>query len=201
MKIFKNAMGIKKIIKKIRNKSISNRVRYIGSNNYIGLGVRISGGDCITIGDGFSAGKTLTLQTWKSYRGKDTGYIPQLKIGNNVSMMDNCAISCMNSVSIGDGCLLGDNVFVTDNFHGNNTYNEINISPIERKLYSKGPVEIGRNVWIGRNVCIMPGVKIGEGTIIGANAVVTSNLPAHVIAGGAPARIIRKIVEKDIELS
>jgi acetyltransferase-like isoleucine patch superfamily enzyme len=39
----------------------------------------------------------------------------------------------------------------------------------------------------------MPGVKIGDGTVIGANAVVTHDIPENCIAGGVPAKIIRKI--------
>ena len=37
------------------------------------------------------------------------------------------------------------------------------------------------------------GVTIGERTVVGANSVVTSDLPAGVIAAGAPAKVIREI--------
>jgi acetyltransferase-like isoleucine patch superfamily enzyme len=48
-----------------------------------------------------------------------------------------------------------------------------------------------------RNATITPGVTIGENSIIAAGAVVTKNIPANVIAGGVPARIIRKIEEEN----
>ena len=82
---------------------------------------------------------------------------------------------------------------ITDNFHGSNTLAELVIPADERKLYSKGPVIIGNNVWTGRNVCIMPGITIGDGAIIGANAVVTKDVPANSIVGGVPAEIIKTI--------
>lgn len=37
----------------------------------------------------------------------------------------------------------------------------------------------------------------GDNTIIGAGSVVTHDIPANVIAAGAPAKVIRKITEKD----
>lgn len=110
-------------------------------------------------------------------------------------MMSNCHISACTGVKIGDGCLLGDNVFITDNFHGNSSAEVIDIMPIERPLYSKGCVSIGNNVWLGRNVCIMPNVTIGDGCVIGANTVVTHSVPAYSIVGGVPGRVIKKIKE------
>jgi len=56
----------------------------------------------------------------------------------------------------------------------------------------KGDTVVGNDVWIGQNVTIMPGVKIGDGAIIAANSVVTKDVPAYHIAGGNPAKIIRK---------
>lgn len=82
---------------------------------------------------------------------------------------------------------------ITDNSHGKCIKEELNIAPIQRKIYSKGPVKIGNNVWIGDNAIILPGVNIGDGAIIAANAVVTHSIPSGVIAGGNPAKIIRKI--------
>ena len=75
--------------------------------------------------------------------------------------------------------------------HGQLTFNEIQIEPVKRDLFSKGPVNIGKNVWIGRNACVMPNVKIGDYAIIGANAVVTHDIPAYAIAAGVPAKVIR----------
>ena len=185
------------IIRKVKNSfrtcKFCASINICGSDISIGEDYSVIGGAFITIGNAFSAGRFLKLQAWEKYRGEKTEYTPKIKIGSDVSVMDNCHISCMNRVEIGDGCLLGDNVFITDNFHGNSSDAELSIPPIERKLVSKSPVIIGKNVWIGRNVCVMPGVTIGDGAIIGANAVVTHDIPAYNVALGTPARPIKQL--------
>jgi acetyltransferase-like isoleucine patch superfamily enzyme len=56
---------------------------------------------------------------------------------------------------------------------------------------AKSRVRIERNVWLGTKTTITRGVTIGEGTVVGANAVVTRDLPAHSVAVGIPARVIK----------
>lgn len=148
---------------------------------------------CISLGDGFSAEDNLRLQAWTKYR--DQSFTPEINIGKNVSMMENCQVSCCSKISIGDGVLFGANVFITDNFHGNNSFDQMEIPPINRPLDVRGEVIIGNNVWVGRNACIMPGVHIGDGAVIGANSVVTHDVPAYCVAVGAPARVIKSIKE------
>ena len=55
------------------------------------------------------------------------------------------------------------------------------------------PISIGDNTWLGAGVIVCHGVTIGENTVIGAGSVVTRALPAHVLAAGNPARVIRKL--------
>ena len=166
------------------------KFKHLGKRINVGLGVSVINPQYIFIGDGFYADRWTRLHTWPEYRGKKSGYTPELTIGNNVSFMTNCYVSCMNKISIGEGCLFGDNVYISDNFHGDLSDEQRLISPIDRELYSKGPVIIGKNVWVGRNVCILPGVTIGDGAVIGANAVVTGDIEQASVVAGVPAKII-----------
>ena len=64
---------------------------------------------------------------------------------------------------------------------------------MEGKTYPfKGDTVVGNDVWIGYNAVIMPGVCIGDGAIVGACSVVTKDVEPYSIAGGNPAKEIRK---------
>lgn len=61
-------------------------------------------------------------------------------------------------------------------------------------------VIIEEDVWCGANVTILKGVNIGRGSIIAAGAVVTKDIPPYSVAGGVPARVIKKrLSESEIE--
>ena len=60
-------------------------------------------------------------------------------------------------------------------------------------IYTYGKVVLKKNVWVGMNVTICPGVTVGENSVIAAGAVVTKDIPANVVAGGAPARVIKEL--------
>lgn len=55
------------------------------------------------------------------------------------------------------------------------------------------PIILSQGVWLGANVVVLPGVRIGENSIIGAGSVVTRDIPANVVAGGVPCRVIRPL--------
>ena len=50
---------------------------------------------------------------------------------------------------------------------------------------------------IGFNAVITKGVAIGDNSVIAAGAVVTKNIPSNVVAGGVPARVIKKLKSED----
>ena len=54
-------------------------------------------------------------------------------------------------------------------------------------------IEIEDDVWIGFGAAILKGVRIGKGSIIAACSVVTHDIPARVIAGGNPTKIMRQL--------
>ena len=52
---------------------------------------------------------------------------------------------------------------------------------------------IGARTDIGCGACVLGPVTIGEGSVIGANAVVLKDVPAHSVAVGVPAKIIKTL--------
>ena len=199
-KMFERIDRVKDIMNRIKWLSYSKRIKKLGSNTHVASGFSIIGPQYIEMGDNLSIGKNFCLHVFSGGELKNENYAPSVIIGKNVTITDNCYISCADNVSISDGVLIGANVFICDNFHGDNSFEDMNIAPAGRKLYLKGRVIVERNVWIGRNVSIMPNVVIGEGAIIGANSVVTKSIPAYSIACGTPAKVVKKHERLDKKL-
>lgn len=109
--------------------------------------------------------------------------------GDNIHINNNCNIICEgNKIVIGSKTLIGCNVEITDSdFHA--------IDSIDRHVNKSktSDVLIGENVFIGSNVKILKGVCIGNNSVIANGAVVTKSIPSNVIAGGVPARVIKKL--------
>ena len=66
------------------------------------------------------------------------------------------------------------------------------------QLPRKGDIVIGNDVWIGRECTIMPGVTIGDGAIIAAYSVVVKDIPPYGVAGGNPARLLKKRFDDEL---
>lgn len=114
-----------------------------------------------------------------------------IHVGKNFYANFDCVILDVASVTIGDDVMLGPHVDIYTATH-----------PIDPDIRASGlelglPVRIGDKVWIGGQTVVTPGVTIGEGAVIAAGSVVTKEIPAKVIAGGVPCRVIREITAED----
>jgi maltose O-acetyltransferase len=95
-------------------------------------------------------------------------------------------------ICIGRDCLFGWSVNVLDSdFH--------DLRPARRRTGTQATshVVIGNNVFIGASTHVLKGVTIGDDTVVGAGSVVLRSLPAGVIAGGNPARVIRALEDAE----
>ena len=93
------------------------------------------------------------------------------------------------------GVTIGNRVYtspMTQIIAVNHVYTDPNTPFVEQGITAEGIV-IEDDVWIGSNAVITDGVHIGRGSVIAAGAVVTNNIPAHTLAGGIPAKVIRPI--------
>jgi putative colanic acid biosynthesis acetyltransferase WcaF len=133
------------------------------------------------------------------------------KIGKNVIIRPTVTVTYPWKVSIGENCMIGDDV----------------------NLYSLGEIEIGNNVvvsqkcylasashdydkeyfpiwskkitisdgcWLATDVYVGPGVNIGENTVVGARSSVFKDLPANKICVGTPAQVIKARVFKNLNV-
>ena len=55
----------------------------------------------------------------------------------------------------------------------------------------RGPISIGNEVWLPK-ATVLPNVTIGDYVVIAAESLVNKNIPSGSLAGGVPAKIIKK---------
>lgn len=98
----------------------------------------------------------------------------------------NLNLSCFESVKIGKGVVISENVVIRDS----DDHEVVGSSkPITM------PVQIGNHVWIGMNVTILKGVTIGDGAVVAAGSLVNKDVPAYALVAGVPVKVVREQVE------
>ena len=118
-------------------------------------------------------------------------YGTPVSIGAGTFINFDCVMLDVTSISIGAACQIATRVQLLTATH------PIDPGPRRNGWEFGKPIAIGDNVWLGVGVIVCPGVTIGDDTVVGAGAVVTRDLPAGVVAGGVPARVLREIDERD----
>ena len=113
---------------------------------------------------------------------------PDIRVGRNVFVNQNCTFYDLGGLDIGDDVMIGPNVSLITSGH-----------PIEPSRRRDGvtfkPIVIERNVWIAAGATIIGGVTVGENSVVAAGSVVTKDVPPNTLVGGNPARVIRSIAE------
>lgn len=110
-----------------------------------------------------------------------------IHVGNGFCMNFDCVILDCAPVHIGENVLCGPKVQIYTATHP-----VLAAERIAGPEYAK-PIRIGNNVWLGGGAIICPGVTIGDNTAIAAGSVVAKDIPANVLAGGNPCRVIRQL--------
>ncbi len=113
-----------------------------------------------------------------------------ISIGEGCFLNRETMLAAVERIEIGDNVMLANHCFVGD---GDHRYDDPDLPITWQGFTPRGPVKIGSNVWFGVNCVVTGGVTIGDRAVIGSNSVVTKNIPAGVIAAGAPAKVIREI--------
>ena len=171
------------------NLVVRNKIYILGEG-----GVKIGDNFCFTSGDSLNP-------ICRNLRGVFFSMLPdsKIEIGNNVGMSSTC-IWVMKSVSIGNNVHIGGDSIILDNDAHPQNYLERRdefLNLVSRQEYldriKSCPIVIQDDVWIGARCIILKGVHIGAKSIIAAGSVVTRDIPAGVIAGGNPCRIIKPI--------
>jgi acetyltransferase-like isoleucine patch superfamily enzyme len=158
---------------------------YLRHANFVGRWPRIYGrcrvmnAGWITIGDRvqFEA-RTVPCELATHAGGR-------IEIGDSVFINYGTSISAHQLVRIGHRCHIGQYTVILDcDYHA---------AGDETSHGSPAPVVIEDGAWLAHRVSVLKGVTIGRGSIIAAGSVVTKDVPAGVLAGGIPARVIKSL--------
>lgn len=113
------------------------------------------------------------------------------------------SVSMSDFVKIGAGSIIGSGAIITTNvtlgqasiinlgcFIGHDTIlgNFVSLMPAANLA---GEVRVGEGCYFGLNSCVINRRSIGEWSIIGAGAAVVNDIPAHSVAVGVPAKVIK----------
>ncbi len=112
--------------------------------------------------------------------------IHQVQIGDNSFIGANTEINCSSRVLIGKDVLIASSCTLVDSGH---RYSEFKL--IKDQSTTQKPIIIEDDVWIGTQSAILEGVKIGVGAIVAAGSLVKTDIPAHQIWGGVPAKFLK----------
>lgn len=145
-----------------------------GANIHIGDFVHMIG----------ASDRKLRITTWGGKNGQG-----QIHIGNYCLISPGSDITAQKRITIGDNCMIAADCYLSDSdWHG--VYNRL------RPFRCTKPITLENNVWVGQGVKILKGVTIGENSVIAAGSIVTKSVPPNSIAGGNPAKTIKKINPK-----
>lgn len=156
----------------------------LGARVYLDHGVYLHGGaGGISIGDHSWLMGGCRLHVF-NFRG-----IPHagIRIGQRTFIGEETLMRAQGGITIGDRVLFGPRVQLL-------AVNHVMSDP-DRPIMDQGITAVGIRIedgcWIGAGAIVLDGVTIGRHACIGAGAVVTGDIPAHALAVGAPARVVR----------
>ena len=164
--------------------------RLLGDCNSVGPGARVTGRPRVLNEGAISIGKNLILMsTWNPVE-LVTEPNGRIEIGNGVAINFGTSIRAQQLIRIEDDAMIGQYCILADT-----EFPEV-VSGTEGSRQAPNPAKpilIGKGAWLAGRVTVLPGVTIGEGSVVTAGSVVETDIPAGVLAGGIPARVVRKL--------
>ncbi|CAB3658546.1 Putative acetyltransferase SA2342 [Achromobacter sp. 2789STDY5608633] len=115
---------------------------------------------------------------------------PDIRLGRNVFINQNCTFYDLGGLSIADDVMIGPNVSLITSGHP--------LAPSQRRDFvTARPIAIERNVWIAAGATVIGGVTVGENSVVAAGSVVTRDVPPNTLVAGNPARVVRSLEEPE----
>ena len=107
----------------------------------------------------------------------------RLQLGDHVWIGDEVLILNLDQVTIGSNVCISQRAFLCT---GGHNYRKQGFDLVT------APIVVADHCWIGAAVFMAPGVILGEESVCAAGGVVVKNVPAKVVVGGNPAKVIKE---------
>lgn len=113
----------------------------------------------------------------------------ELLIGDRFCINQYSRIVAHERIEIGNNVTIGQGVAILDHDHHFEKQN----GKLILDGYQTAPVKLGDNIWIGDKCTILKGVTIGDNVVIGAHSLIHRDVPANVVVGGSPFKILKSL--------
>lgn len=114
----------------------------------------------------------------------------EMSLAAHVNVSSFCTIYSGNSLSIGEGCMIGAYCYILS--AGEYDRNDPTPYAEQSGNCTKGPLTIGANCWIGARATILDSAQsLGDRALVAAAALVNRPVPPHTAVAGIPARVLK----------
>lgn len=164
----------------------------------VGADLYLYGGMPLVLGPlKISIGNQCRISAKSTFSGRVNGDAqPTLLLGNNIDIGWQTTIAVGTKVVIGDNVRIAGQAFLAG-YPGHPINAKDRAAGLAELDHQCADIILERDVWLATGVTVMAGVTIGEATVVGAGSVVTSDLPPFVLAGGIPAKVLRKLTAQE----
>lgn len=196
--------AIHKVVNYIRTGWIKRKFRKF--DGLIEGSISVKSPNCISVDSNTVIGNNVRLWAYEGFN--DQHFNPEITIGKDSAIFNDCFLSAVNKIVIGDRVAVTEHTMILDNVHGDFQDNHLTFqnsddvpdvflkNAFTRPIATKGPVIIEDDVHIGMFCTILPGTIIGHHSVIAAHSVVSRKIPPYSLVAGNPAQIVMTFGKK-----
>lgn len=183
----------------VRGRYYRRRLKRCGQRVIIDTGVLLDHPELISLGDDVHIDKYCVISTGLTLQGR-VRYLPnpafggspgEIRIGNDVHVVQQCILMGYGGIEIGDNCTLsaGCKLYSLTNqpYDPDDRSRVLSIMPYGQAPFLCGPIVLRKNVWLGLQVIVMPGVEVGRDSFASTNSLVMSSFGPNSYLRGQPA--------------
>ena len=141
---------------------------------------------------GAKVGKNTVIERIRLFNLYRKGF-SGLVIGDSCFLGDGVTLDLANKIKLENNVTLSLDTLVLT--HTNVGYSD---HPLQKFIPSiSKPVIFKNGCFVGVRSTILPGVVLGESSAVAASALVNTDVPAFTLVGGIPAKLLKKMKEKN----